>query len=427
MARLGGFEAAPRLAVGVSGGADSLALTLLAHGWAAERGGAVLALTVDHGLRADSAAEAAQVGAWLSVRGIAHETLRWQGDKPASGIQAAAREARHRLLADRCRTDGILHLLLAQHADDQAETVLLRLARGSGVDGLAGMAPVRWAADLRLLRPLLDVPHARLVATCRAFGQDWIEDPSNHSPAYARGRLRAAVAALGAEGLDPERLCDTARRAARARNALETATGELLAKTAALYPEGWVRLDPAALATAPEEVGLRALGRTLACVGGGAYAPRAERLERLYEEVRGGGLAAGRTLGGCRILPRRGALLVVREPDAVAGPEAIAPGGALWWDRRFRVRLGAEAAGPLTVARLGGEGWRSALGRWPDLAGLGLPEPVRAALPGLWDGGALLGVPALGRTAVTAEAVFASPYPLGGPAFPVVSVGAGII
>ncbi|HYG87313.1 MAG TPA: tRNA lysidine(34) synthetase TilS [Azospirillum sp.] len=422
MERLGGFEAAPRVAVGVSGGADSLALALLAQGWAAGRGGAILAFTVDHGLRPESAEEAARVAAWMAARGIPHAVLRWDGDKPAAGIQTAAREARHRLLAERCRAEGILHLALAHHADDQAETVLLRLARGSGVDGLAGMAPVRWDGDVRLIRPLLDVPHARLVATCRALGQDWIEDPSNRSPAYARGRLRAVADALGTEGLSTERLCDTARRAARARSALETLTADLLGRAAQLFPEGWIRLDPAALAAAPEELGLRALARALACIGGAPYPPRAERLERLYGELCAG-LTAGRTLGGCRILPRRGGLLVVREPGSADERLTLPPGGEVWWDRRFRVRLGADAPGPLTVARLGAEGWRSALAEpnmGSDLARLALPEPVRTALPALWDGGALVTIPGAAAASVSAEARFAPAYPLAGPAFPVV-------
>ncbi|MGE0725158.1 MAG: tRNA lysidine(34) synthetase TilS, partial [Alphaproteobacteria bacterium] len=137
MARLGPWERSPRLAVAVSGGPDSLALTLLADGWARARGGAVLALTVDHGLRPEAAAEAATVAAWLGARGIAHATLEWSGPRPMAAIQAAARAARLDLLAAACREAGILHLLLAHHRQDQAETASLRGARGSGTDGRA--------------------------------------------------------------------------------------------------------------------------------------------------------------------------------------------------------------------------------------------------------------------------------------------------
>ncbi|MBP2310835.1 tRNA(Ile)-lysidine synthase [Azospirillum soli] len=431
MTRLGGFESGPRLAaVAVSGGADSLGLALLAHGWAAEQGGSILALTVDHGLRPESADEAERVGHWLAARGIEHRILRWEGEKPSTGIQAAARAARHRLLAACCQAEGILHLALAHHRDDQAETVLLRFARGSGIDGLAGMAPVRADGGVRLIRPLLDLPHARLVATCQAFGQDWIEDPSNRNPAFARARLRAAQDALGAEGLDSERLADTARRAARARAALETATAGLLAEAAEIHPEGWIRLDPTPLLAAPEELGLRALVRCLLVVGGAPYPPKAEASERLFAEV-AGGLPTGRTLGGCRVLSRRGALLIAREPAGADERRAIGPGESVWWDRRFTVRLAAGQGNRLTVARLGAEGWRAVRDAKPASAALRLPEPARESLPALWGERGLAAVPSLGflatESTLTAEAAFTPAVPLAGPAFPVVSAGGGII
>ena len=430
MARLGGFESAPRLAVGVSGGADSLGLVLLAHEWARGQGGSVLGLTVDHGLRPESSGEAERVGRWLAVRGIAHAVLRWDGDKPKTGIQAAARAARHRLLAERCSAEGILHLALAHHRDDQAETVLLRLARGSGIDGLAGMAPIRAAGPVRVIRPLLDLPHDRLVATCRAHGQDWIEDPSNRNPAFARARLRAAEDALSAEGLDADRLADTARRAARARAALEAGAASLLAGAAAVFPEGWIRLDPRPLRAAPEELGLRALVRCLLVVGGAPYPPKAEALERLFAEIMRG-LDGGRTLGGCRILPRRGGLVIAREPAAATERATICPGETLWWDRRFTVRLGPDGQGAFTVARLGDDAWKSALALDPESDAFGLPQPARASMPALWDEHGLAAVPGLGifrkESSGSAEVFFTPPVPLAGPAFPVVSAGDGII
>ncbi|CAO3446318.1 tRNA(Ile)-lysidine synthetase (EC 6.3.4.19) [Azospirillum argentinense] len=430
MDRLGGFETRPRVAVGVSGGADSLGLVLLVQRWAAERGGDVLALIVDHGLRAESAAEAARVGGWLRARGVAHAILRWDGEKPATGIQEAARAARHRLLAERCREEGILHLALAHHRDDQAETVLLRFARGSGIDGLAGMAPVRAAGAVRVIRPLLDLPHERLVATCRAFGQEWIEDPSNRNPRFARARLRAAGEALAAEGLDPPRLADLARRAARARNALEAGTAALLAEAVEVHPEGWLRLDPKPLLAAPEELGLRALTRCIAATRGAAYPPKDEAAERLFAEIAGEGFR-GRTLGGCRILPRKGHLVIAREPVGVTERLSLTPGGEVWWDRRFAVRLAVGAGGAVTVATLGREGWQMVRSAGPDSGRIGLPEPVRETLPALWDGNGLAAVPHLGFSRpgfpLSAVALHAPGVVLAGPAFPVVSDRVGII
>ncbi len=352
MAALGSFERAPRVAVAVSGGADSMALLLLAQEWAAARQGLVIALTVDHGLRPESCAEAAQVGVWAASHDIAHHTLRWGGPKPTAGIQAAARAARYRLLEEWCAEAGVFHLLLAHHQDDQAETFLLRLARGSGLDGLAAMAAIAERPSCRLLRPLLSFPHARLVATLTALGQTWFEDQSNRNDKFARVRLRHGRAILAREGLSAARLAATARRLARARQALERPLAQLLARSATPDPAGFIEFDPAPLAAAPEEVGLRALAAMLMAVGGADYAPRMERLEHLYQEVVTG-LTRGRTLGGCRIVPHRGRLLLCREGKALAASVPVGPGTKVNWDGRFRVALPADAPSGLILGALG--------------------------------------------------------------------------
>jgi tRNA(Ile)-lysidine synthase len=190
---IGGFEARPLIAVAVSGGPDSLALIILADRWARQRGGEAWALTVDHGLRPESAEEARTVAGWLTDRCISHETLVWAGAKPQSGIQEAAREARYRLLGQWCRAHGVLHLLTAHHREDQVETYLIRRRAGSGIDGLAGMSAVRELAGCRLVRPLLSVPRARLLAVLKEEDQPFLSDPSNLDPAFERARLRAAA------------------------------------------------------------------------------------------------------------------------------------------------------------------------------------------------------------------------------------------
>jgi len=168
MAALGPFERNARVAVALSGGPDSMALCVLADAWARRRGGRVVALTVDHGLRSDSATEAAVVGGWMGTLGIAHQVLAWEGTKPRSGVQAKARAARYELLTGWCRRAGILHLVLAHEMEDQAETILMRLTRGSGRHGLAGMSAVSETSGVRILRPLLGVGRERLTATLRA-------------------------------------------------------------------------------------------------------------------------------------------------------------------------------------------------------------------------------------------------------------------
>ncbi|HUH84304.1 MAG TPA: tRNA lysidine(34) synthetase TilS [Stellaceae bacterium] len=418
IAPLGPFEPAPLLAVAVSGGADSMALALLAHGWAEARGGAIVALTVDHRLRPEATAEAAQVGAWLKRRGIAHRILVREGALPEHGLQAGARGARYRLLEKWCRSEGVLHLLVAHQREDQAETVLLRMARGSGLDGLAGMAGIVERADCRRLRPLLGIARPRLAATLTAMGQGWIEDPSNQNSAYARVRMRSAARDLAELGLDAERLAGTAARLGRARAALEREVAALLARAASIHPAGFARLDPASLRRAPDEVGLRALAGVLALVGGGDFPPRLERLERLYGDLPQG-LGGGRTLGGCRILPRRGGFLVCRELSAVAPPIAATPGTMTAWDGRFRLHLPPTAPEGLRFGALGGA---PVEGRAP------VPSAARGSLPALHDRRSVVAVPALGYLRSASDApwiaastlVFRPTRPLSGAGFTVV-------
>ncbi len=400
MTSLGPFEPSPELAVAVSGGPDSMALCLLADRWARAAGGSILALTVDHGLREESANEAETVAGWLAARGIRHRVLTWchPGETTPSGsIQAAARDARYRLLERACEAAGILHLLLAHTRDDQAETVLLRLSKGSGVDGLAAMAAVRETGRVRLLRPLLTVSKRDLRATCRRFGQSWVEDPSNLAQRFARGRLRRSGQALAAEGLSADRLADTARRAGRARAALEAATGAWLGHAASVFPEGYVRLDRNALLQAPDEIALRGLSRCLLVTGAGRHAPRLDRLERLYGALCKDGRFAGSTLGGCRVTAdRSGDLLIWREPAATE-TLAVPTRHGRWtapveWDRRFRITppSGRLPAG-LQIRRLGAPG-RAAL-RSTGLAAERVPSGTLLSLPGIWDGDTLFALP----------------------------------
>ena len=391
---LGPFEHAPRLAVAVSGGADSMALALLAHAWARRRGGAIAVLTVDHRLRSEAAAEARQVRAWLAPRGIVHQTLVLDGPRPLHDIQAAARDARYRVLEAWCAEHGYLHLVTAHHREDQAETFWLRLARGSGLDGISGMAAVSERAQCRLLRPLLDVPPERMRARLRDESQTWIEDPSNRNAAYGRVRVREARALLAGEGLSAERLRETLRHLAHARQALETGAAALLARAVALHPAGFAWIDAQAICCAEAELGLRALGAVLATIGGTDYPPRLERIERLRGVLAREGLGRGRTLGRCQLAPVGQRVLVCREPAALEPPVALSAGGTYAWDGRFRIEVANACPGGVTVGALG-QGPRElppdALRRLRML-----PGRVRPSVPVLRDRVGLAAVPALG-------------------------------
>ncbi|SEH33688.1 tRNA lysidine(34) synthetase TilS [Magnetospirillum fulvum] len=389
---LGPFEPQPRVAVAVSGGPDSLALTLLAAEWTAARGGRAVALTVDHRLRPDSAAEAAQVGHWLAARGIEHRVLVREGDRPAADIQAQARAARHDLLGRSCAEAGILHLLLAHHREDQAETLLLRLGRGSGLDGLAAMSPQRPTRWGQILRPLLDIPRARLRATLIKRGQPWVDDPSNADPAYARVRMRQLAPTLTAEGLSPARLAATAARLGRARAMLEREVARAAVRLVELHPAGFARLAAGAFATLSDEVVLRLLARLLAVVGGEALPPRHHRLERLARALAGGGVG-GLTLAGCRIVPAPdGGWVFCREPARVAAPVALVPGCEMTWDRRFLIRLATDAPAGLCLGALGASPGRN----FSEIARLKhIPSCARATIPALFDQQGVFAVPHL--------------------------------
>ena len=390
---VGPFEPAPRIAVAFSGGPDSTVLLHLAIDWMKTAGGAVVALVVDHGLRAESAAEAVVAAQRARRAGAEVVVLTRQGEPPHASIQAAARAERYRLLVGWCATEGILHLMLAHHREDQAETLLLRLARGSGVDGLAAMAPVSEWPDLRLLRPLLDVPKDRILATLTARGLAAIGDPSNRNERFDRVRVRNILPLLADVGLGPERLAWTAIRMGHARAALERETARVLARAVAVFPEGYARLDVDVLNRQPDEIGLRVLSRLVSMIGGRQHPPRLDRMIRLLANLRSDVPRRGHTVGGCRLTRDRRGFLAVREAAGIEG--AVHAAGGVRWDGRFLIRCAARASRDLTVARLDLAGWRQAVTAVPALRHSVVPPAVRQTLPAVFDLEGVLEIPHL--------------------------------
>jgi tRNA(Ile)-lysidine synthase len=394
MAALGPFEAAPTLAVAVSGGPDSMALCVLADDWAAGRGGVLIALIVDHGLRAEAAAEARRVAHWLARRGIAARVLRWRGAKPASGVQAAARAARYDLLTGWCRRCGVLHLLVGHQREDQAETLLMRLERGSGILGLAGMPRLAERQGVRLLRPLLDMPRGRLIALLDGIGQPFVEDPSNLDEAFGRVRLRLALARHELPGgMDA-----VARCLAETRAAFERERNRLLARAVRLDAAGYATIRLAALDGASDSLAASLLGAVIATVGGADHPPAPARLSRLLGALQAGRLGAGTTLGGCRLVPRRGVLLVCRETAACAADLALPASSGRRWDGRFTVEPPTKRGVMVNASAIGALGTEGiiALRRRGDGATIAtVPAPVRPALPVLRNLDGLFEVPHL--------------------------------
>jgi tRNA(Ile)-lysidine synthase len=317
-----GLDDLPGFVVAVSGGPDSTALLLLAARWAKrlKKPPRLLAVTIDHGLRAEAKAEAVAVKRLARQLKVPHRTLRWRGVKPASGLQEAARTARYGLLAQAAARAGLAHVLTAHTLDDQAETVLFRLARGSGLTGLAGMAPVSLLPGeqddrIFLVRPLLGVPKSRLIATLRAARIASSEDPSNSDPRFTRARLRGVMPALASEGLDAHGLSRLAARMRRAEATLEFAVA---AAHAALAPPPWPDRGPIAFertrfADLPAEVALRLLGRAIAHAGDEGPVELG-KLEALYEALRQTPGRLRRTLAGALVTLDADRLAVERAP-----------------------------------------------------------------------------------------------------------------
>lgn len=405
MAALGPWEAHPRLAVAVSGGADSMALALLTQTWVSEWGGDLLCLIVDHGLRPDSTAEAEQARGWLHRRGLAACVLRaeWTGIAAGRGsIQERARRLRYRLLLERCIETRRPHLLLAHHREDQAETMLMRIARGSGSRGLAAIAPATLAPGsggrVRLLRPLLGMAKERLRRTLEEAGQPSVEDPSNRDRRHERVRWRALLPLLAAAGMAPARLAAGAARFAEERGVLDRAATAWLCSAASPSIYGHVTVEMDRFADLEPPVVEAALARLLGAVSGNPYPPRRDSLARLQAELRRVPARLTRTLAGCVLALANGRLTVMREPSAVSEIRLAHP-GLLLWDGRFELRLEgpADRLDGLTISCLGREGLgeaRSLLRR------IGAREPRAPAgqlcsLPALRDGRGLVEVPHL--------------------------------
>lgn len=364
------------LGVAVSGGGDSVALLLLLH----KAGYALHAATVNHQLRPEAATEAEGVARLCAKIGVPHEVLLWENRQPGGNLQQAARKARQALLAEWARRHGLADIALGHTLDDQAETVLMRLARGSGVDGLSGMATRRCDGGLCWHRPLLATRRADLRTFLRAEGQPWVDDPSNDDPKYDRVKARHALQILAPMGIRPEGLANTAAHMRRARHALEAAVYALARDTTSVSAAGEVvikKWEPAS-----RELQLRLLAAALGWVSGSRYRPRFAALEALLEAALCGG-PLGKTLQGCRISRRKNAIVINREVAATPALGPVEP----YWDGRWKINL--KNTNHLQIRALGEDGlnWCS---RWRES---GHSRLALLASPSFWQGEVLIAAP----------------------------------
>ncbi|MEM9494939.1 MAG: tRNA lysidine(34) synthetase TilS [Pseudomonadota bacterium] len=370
--RLAALGAPRRFAIAVSGGRDSMALAVLASRYAKRHGGDVLVLIVDHGLRAGSREEAAQAARWCETLSLTAEVLTWKGEKPASGVQAAARAARYRLLCEACYEHDCVALMTAHHLEDQAETVLMRRARNVDGEnalarGLSAMAPETLiaagaGAPVRLLRPLLGIARARLTAILEASGQPYIDDPSNEDRAFERVRVRQELAAMeaGRPGAAAA-LAKTADEVRAARRREDMAARALFREIGGVFtPSGGASFSAEALAAALNEESAGAMLANLAqAVTGADHRPNVDAVRSAAANALDNGAS---TLAGVLMKRWRGRLYLLREPGAVLGragapalaPLLLPPGARGLFDRRVLVTN--IAADPISIAPAGEEG-----------------------------------------------------------------------
>lgn len=378
---LAGPDASGPFAVAVSGGGDSVALMALAADWAAARGLSLRAVTVDHGLRPGSAAEAAEVGRQAAALGLSHEVLNWTGWSGAGNLQSAARAARYRLLAGWAAGQGVSAVLLGHTRDDNVESFVMGLMRGAGLDGLAGMRPRFGRGAVAFLRPLLGTSRPELRALLRERGLGWIDDPTNEDERFDRVRVRKALLAAG---VDQAKMAESIGNLRRTRLGID----EALARWSEAHAsEAWGELviAPAAFDALPAEFRRRLLNAALRWVSGADYPPRADPVMRL---VGAAWPTRRRTLHGCILRAEPRGLVIGRETRAAAGAPAVASDAI--WDGRW-VLEGPHDPG-LEIRALGAGG----LAQCPDWRGTGAARAALIVAPAVWRGPRLVAAPLAG-------------------------------
>lgn len=379
----------------MSGGGDSLALLYLAI----EAGCDVAVATVDHGLRAESGAEAAEVAQVCAGLGVAHEVLHWHWDGQGN-LQDAARRGRYGLLADWARRRGLRTVALGHTEDDIAETFLMRLARDAGVDGLAAMAARRDVEGVVFLRPLLAASRADLRGWLLGRGLPWADDPSNDNDRFDRVRARRALAAMAEVGAGGAEIAALAAKMADVRAALEAATADAAARTLRI-DRGDVIIDMDGFAALTAEIRRRLLLAAVMWIGSAEYGPRGAEMERFVAAALAGRVA---TLAGCKTSHARGRMRLTREWRAVASLEC--PAGDLW-DGRWR--MSGPDLGDFTVGALGEVGL-ALCGNWRLSA---MPRASLLASPAVWRGDDLIAAPLAGFGQGWAATCHAPKGPLG--------------
>lgn len=371
-----------KFAIAVSGGADSLALCFLCDEWAKKYNKKIIALTVDHGLREESAYEANFVHDLLSKNHIEHHTLLWEGEKPEASLEEKARNARYDLLTNFCKENNINSLILAHHKKDQAETFLMRLQRGSGVDGLSAISPIFYKNHMKLIRPLLDIMPEELKSYLREKDIKWFEDPMNEDEDFLRVKFRKALPLLEKEfGIDVDCLVNTAKNMARARDYLELQTEKKINSIVKWDNRGFAKLEKNKFCELHEEIAYRLLSKVLIVVGGSIYTPRFSKLDRLYNEIKSEDFAP-QTLNGVKIKQEKNKICFYREIAKVEKQKIVCK--EFVFDNRFFVEL-SDLKENLYFDILGDEGWKKLLQDEPKYKNKKINYDIKANLLAIKD------------------------------------------
>ncbi len=357
-----------------------MALLVLLQAYCQRHGVVLQCVTVNHGLRPEAVHEAATVARFCKELNVPHQTLVWAGWDGAGNVQAEARKARYRLMADWAREENLSGIALGHTRDDQAETVLMRLARGAGVDGLSAMSPRREQHGMTWLRPLLGTDRSDLRAFLVEEGIAWVDDPSNEDSRYERIKARQSWDALAPLGITPTALAQVAENMQSARAALAFQT-RAAAETCIQTVLGAVRITPDAYRALPDEIARRLMLAVLAWLNSAVYAPRRRSLDAARQAVFEEGAA---TVDGCHMKIAGGSLWVFREYNAVK--DFAAPLDESW-DNRWRIK--GPAKDGCRVAALGAAG----LAACPDWRDLGVPREALLPTPAIWQGNDLIAAP----------------------------------
>lgn len=360
--RFGPFPPKPHLTVALSGGADSMALALLAEEWARARGGRITTLTVDHALRSESRAEALQVAGWMHARHIEHHILTPPHTADSNNLQESARTWRYNALADWCHAHDVLHCLIAHHAGDQRETIALMQARGETADGNAGMQAVRNYRGVRFIRPLLNTEKEQLQKFLLTHAARWVEDPTNQDTTFARVRIRQQ---LQSDRAMEKHLTHQAKDAAIARNTRDQALARTAVQCVQVHPLGFADMNLDAWHKLEPMLASQLLADVLTTISGSERRPRGHETLRLADALLTDFKRA--TLHGCDVSLNGRTLRISREEARCAPAATLRGTGFLYWDNRFAVYYALPDGVALTLRPLGRNGY-------------GLP----ASTPGLW-------------------------------------------